>query len=113
MTAVVATRDGNGWDVHLNAGGRSTRRTSLVHADKLARDLAGDTDVILCPQLPDELDEMLRASDLASAAAQDLQLQAYELRLDVARRLRALGIGFADIGELLAIHAHRVRLLLG
>jgi len=67
---------------------------SLVHADKLARDLAGDTDVILCPQLPDELDEMLRASDLASAAAQDLQLQAYELRLDVARRLRALGIGF-------------------
>lgn len=112
MAAVVATRDGTGWQVHLSAGRRSTRRTSLVHAEKLARDLAGDKDVILCPQLPRDLDEAIRASDLASAAAQDLQLQTYELRVDVARRLRALGIGYADIGELLGIHTHRVRLLL-
>lgn len=113
ITAVVATRDGSGWHVHLNGGSRPTRRTSLVHAEKLVRDMAGDTDVVLCPQLPDELDDMLRTSDFASAAAQDLQVQAYELRRHVAGRLRALRIGFADVGELLAIHPHRVRLLLG
>lgn len=112
MTAVVATRDGTGWQLQLNAGRHSTRRTSLVHAHKLARDMAGDTDVVLCPQLPNELESALRASDLASATAQDLQLQTYELRLDLCRRLRTLRIGFADIGELLAVHAHRVRLLL-
>jgi hypothetical protein len=112
FAVVLATRDGTGWQVHLNAGCRSTRRSSLVHADKLARDLAGDIDVLLCPQLPDELDEMIRALDLATADAGDLQVEAYGLRVELARRLRILGVGFADIGELLAIHVHRVRLLL-
>lgn len=112
MTAVVATRNGTSWHVHLKAGRRPTGRTSLVHAEKLVRSLYGDTDILLCPQLPARLEAQLRASDLATAAAEDLQLQAYQLRHGVATRLRALGIGFADTGELLAMHAHRIRLLL-
>lgn len=112
MTAVAATRDGTGWVLQLDAGHQSTRRTSLVHAEKLARDLVGDTEVVLCPLLPEGIDALLRASDVASAAAEDLQLRAYDMRLGIVRRLRGLGIGFADIGELLGIHPHRVRLLL-
>lgn len=81
MTVVIVTREGTGWDVQMDVGRRSTGRTSLVHAEKLAREMAGDADVILCPQLPEELEKTLRESDLASAAAQDLQLQAYDLRL--------------------------------
>lgn len=113
MTAIVATRDGTGWHVHLKPGRRPTGRTSLVHAEKLARDLMPDIDVMLCPELPDELEDSLRASHLAGAEAEDHQRRAYELRLDVTRRLRGLGIGFADIGHLLGLHVHRVRLLLG
>jgi hypothetical protein len=113
MTAVMATQTENGWHVHLNPGRRPTTRTSLVHAENLARArAAAGTEVVLCPSLPDDLEAALRASDVATAAADEVQSQAYELRLDVATRLRALGIGFADIGELLAIHTHRVRLLL-
>lgn len=112
VTAVVVTRDVTGWHVHPNPGRRPTGRTSLVHAEKLARGLLTDTDVMLCPELPDDLEECLRASDHTSAAADDLELRVYELRLDVARRLRILGVGFGDIGELLGMHVHRVRLLL-
>lgn len=113
MTAVAATRDGTGWHVHLGDGRQPARRTSLVHAEKLACNATPDAEVMLCPELPDELETAIHVSDLASAAAEDHQRQAYELRLDVAGRLRGLGIGFGDIGQLLGIHVHRVRLLLG
>lgn len=69
-------------------------------------------DVTLCAELWDGLEESVRAAGLATAAADDLELRAYELRLDVAHRLRALGVGFGDIGELIGIHPHRVRVLL-
>jgi len=64
MTAVTATRDGTGWQLQLDAGHQSTRRTSLVHAEKLARDLVGNTEVVLCPLLPEGIDALLRASAL-------------------------------------------------
>lgn len=112
MTAIVATRDGTGWLVHVDAGGPPTRRTSLVHAEKLAHSVIPGAEVMLCPELPEDLERAIRASDVAGAEADDRQRQAHELRVEVVHRLCDLSIGFADIGELLETHVHRVRLLL-
>ena len=80
----------------------------------LVRDLVADDadEILLCPQLPDDLEQAIRAADLATADAEDYQRRTYELRLDLAGRLRGLDVGYQDIGHLLDIHAHRVRLLL-
>ncbi len=112
VTAIRATRDGIGWLVHLDTGRPPVRRISLAHAEKLARAAIPDADVMLCPELPDELERAIRGADLATAGAEERERAAYELRRDVARRLRDLGIGYADIGQLLGINGHRVRLLL-
>lgn len=61
---------------------------------------------------PGDLENAVRAADVATADAEDHQHRACELRLDLAQRLRELEVGYQDIGRLLEIHARRVRLLL-
>jgi hypothetical protein len=114
IVPVMVTRSGSGWHVHVNPGRRPVGRTSLVRAEMLVRDLVADdgADILLCPQLPDELEQAVRVADIATADADGYQHRAHELRLDVARRLRDLEIGYQDIGYLLGMHTHRVRLLL-
>jgi hypothetical protein len=63
-------------------------------------------------QLDDACQRHLDDSDAGTAAADELNERAHLLRLQVAQRLRTLGIGYRDIGHLLTMHEHRVRLLL-
>lgn len=71
-----------------------------------------EVDVHVIAHLDDTCQRHLDDSDAATGAADALNERAYLLRLDVARRLRAHGIGYRDIGHLLEIHEHRVRLIL-
>lgn len=69
-------------------------------------------DVHVIAQLDDTCQRHLDDSNAATAAADELNERAYLLRLQVSRQLRALGMGHRDIGHLLDMHEHRVRLLL-
>jgi len=64
------------------------------------------------PQLDETCRRHIDAADTATATADDLNERCYLLRLQVAQRLRALELGYRDIGYLLDMHEHRVRLLL-
>jgi len=114
VVVVVVTRSGNGWLVHINPGRRPTGRTTLALAEALVRDVVDNdgADVLLYPQLPDDLEQAVRAADVATADAEDYQWRTHELRIDVAHRLRGLDMGYQDIGYLLGIHEHRIRSLL-
>jgi len=68
-------------------------------------------DALVIPQLDDTCRRHVQASDAATAAADELNDRCYLLRLQLAHRLRALEIGYRDIGYLLEMHEHRVRLL--
>jgi hypothetical protein len=113
VVAAVVTRDGSRWHVHLED--EPQPRASLAYAERFVRKLIDDpkADVLLCPQLPADLEAALRASELATAQDDDLRARTYELRAELARRLRALGLRARDIGDLIGIHEHRVRTLLG
>ena len=113
VLVVVVTRHEGRWVVHLEEGPQT--RASLAYAERFVRELIDDpdADILLCPQLPADLEAALRTPDVATAEDEDLRARTYELRADVARRLRAVGIAVRDIGDLLGIHEHRVRMLLG
>jgi len=122
VAAAVVTPAGSSWDLHL-AGDEQPRRVRTLAAAEtalLAAAAAGGggagVDVHVIAQLGDGCQRHLDDSDAATAAADELneraERTAYLLRLQVAHRLRAFGIGYRDIGYLLAMHEHRARLLL-
>jgi hypothetical protein len=114
VVAAVVTPAGSSWDLHL-AGDVPPRRVRTLAAAETALAAVvdgGGADVHVIPQLDDACQRHLDDSDAATAAADDLNERCYLLRLQVAHRLRALGIGYRDIGYLLEMHEHRVRLLL-
>lgn len=115
VVAVVVTRAPakTTWFLHLDDDEPERVRTLAV-AEARVRELVGaDTDVLICPVLSDDnVDRAVQESSVATAEADDLHRRTYGLRLSVARKLRGLGIGYRDIGDLLEMHVHRVRRLL-
>jgi hypothetical protein len=74
---------------------RSTAAHLFCRFQTFVRSLVDDSsaDIVLCPQLPDEVERAARESDRATAESKDLRSRTFELRVDVAHRLRALGMG--------------------
>lgn len=116
MIAAVVTPAGSSWDLHLT-GDVPPRRVRTLAAAENALAAAtgvsdGGVDVHLIPQLPGTCQRHIDDADTATATADDVNERCYLLRLQVAQRLRALELGYRDIGYLLEMHEHRVRLLL-
>ena len=105
----VVSRAGTGWWLHFDPEPVWAR--TLERAEIVARDLTGDPAMgvmvspILDPAVEDAVDETLRAG----AVADDLDASVKEQRRYLVRRLRALEVGYTDIGELLEISNHRAR----
>lgn len=115
VVAAVVTPAGSSWDLH-RAGDMPPRRVRTLAAAENALTTAaggcGGVDVLVIPQLPDTCQRHIDDFDTATATADDLNERCHLLRLEVAQRLRELELGYRDIGDLLDIHEHRVRLLL-
>jgi len=110
---VAATPDDGRWIVDLPDQPNVTAAT-LAHAAGVARRVLEEaaTDIEICPYLG-STEALVEQTLVAGLHAGRLHQQAYGLRLKIARHLRSLGVGYRDIGDLLGIHHHRVRLLLG
>jgi len=116
VVAAMVTPAGSSWDLHL-AGDVPPRRVRTLAAAENALTAAaaasdGGVDVLVIPKLDETCRRHIDEADTATAAADDLNERCYLLRLEVAHRLRALELGYRDIGYLLDMHEHRVRLLL-
>jgi len=119
VIVAMVTPAGSSWDLHLT-GDMSPRRVrtlaaaenALTAAVAAAGDGGGGVDVLVVPQLAETCQRHIDAADIATAIADDLNERCYLLQIQVAQRLRALEVGYRDIGYLLEMHEHRVRLLL-
>jgi hypothetical protein len=101
--------------LHLPGDAPPRRVRTLAAAENALSAAAGggvEADVHVIAQLDDACQRHLDDSDAATATADELNEWPYLQRLQLAHWLRALGIGYRDIGHLLDMHEHRIWLLL-
>lgn len=105
----VVSRAGNGWWLHVDP--EPVWVWTLERAEIVTRDLTGDpaVDVMVSPILDPAVEEAAGETLRAGVVADDLDVSVEEQRRYLVRRLRALEVGYTDIGELLEISNHRAR----